>query len=849
MKLTLDGSRDEERTRKNSQTPLWPRFGHLARTLFGVDADAIDACLLETCETNCRIGEVLRNRGLLDRGQTKAVIQAQARWTVAAAGAMTSEFEFPLGTSLSLCMPAYNEAANIEDVLDGACAILPELVEDFEIIVVNDGSRDGTGEILARYMADEPRLRVITHQENRGYGAALTSAMRASAGDLICIIDSDSQFNLLNLPGMLSRLTDSDMVIGYRKKRADPRLRLLNAWAWNRLMRVLLGVSVRDLDCAFKLYRRETVQELSLTSRGACISAEILVQCVRKRLRIAQVPVEHYPRSHGQPTGAAMRVIARAFKELPRLMRYRWSRSGGAIDADSSPAQCGPDGEGVRVSVDGRFQMREAHHVISRNGDGRYRQSGLLHDAVRPGLRRDGAGKDESPDLTMTVCLLAACPFPANHGTPGSIREIAEALSERGHEVHVVTYPFGQEIPIRGVKLHRIGARHTTHAIVVGPTVQKPLYDLQMIFKTLEVIRRYQPAVLHAHGYEAALAAWACRVLTGVPVVYSAHNTMTDELPTYNFIRPRWLARLLAKVLDRTVPRLADRIVPHSDNLLEFLRQRDLLDRAEPVIKFGINLDDVARGDGAVVRARYGLGTDPVVLYTGVMNPFQRLDLLLKAMAIVVKKEPSAKLFVVRTLPGEEFLADFHRQAEELGLRGHLVVTQHQPLRAVQELHSACDMAVAPRIQEPGFPIKILNAMAAGKACVMFASSGRGLRHKEDAYLVAPDTHEALAEGLLELIADKSLRERLARQGQAYVRSNHDRRLIASQLSDAFQRTVLLSGKPKRVDLVPVPRSGSPNAAPYIVTSETKNDGVIQQHVAPERAVESLVQTDDKNQD
>jgi 1,2-diacylglycerol 3-alpha-glucosyltransferase len=839
---TLTRSQHQTRSNQNNSTPLWPRFGHLARTLFGVSIDAIDSCILEKSETNCRIGEVLRSRGLLDRTQTRAILQAQARWKVAVAGAATSGIELPLETTLSLCMPAYNEATNIEDVLDGACAILPEFVEDFEIIVVNDGSRDKTGEILARYMTDEPRLRVVTHPENRGYGAALTSAMRAASGDLVCIIDSDSQFNLLNLPALLSRLRDSDMVIGYRRKRADSRSRLLNAWAWNWLMRVLLGVSVRDLDCAFKLYRRETVQELSLTSRGACISAEILVQCVRKRLTIAQVPVEHYPRSHGQPTGAALKVIARAFKELPHLMRYRWARSDRAPAGSPSAFQSHREPEGL----DGRAQSSESLGRLSRNGNGRYRKVEPLEDLVPNGMSTSDAAKEELPELTMTVCMLAACPFPANHGTPGSIREIAEALAERGHEVHVVTYPFGQEIPVQGVKLHRISADVTNPAIVVGPTRKKPLYDLKMIFKTLEVIRRYQPAVLHAHGYEAALAACACRALTGVPVVYSAHNTMADELPTYNFIRPQWLARLVANALDRVVPRLADRIVPHSDNLLEFLRQRDLLERSEPVIRFGINMENVAQGDGALVRARYGLGMDPVVLYTGVMNPFQRLDLLLKAMAIVIRTEPSAKLFVVRTLPGEEFLADFHRQAEALGLRGHLVVTQHQPLRAVQELHSACDVAVAPRTQEPGFPIKILNAMAAGKACVMYASSARGLRHKEDAYLVAPDTAEALAEGLLELIADSRLRERLARQGREYVLKNHDRRKIAAQLSDVFLRTVLSGEELQSVGLVRVPPPESHSPAPYLIALETGNDNAVQTKVVPKTALQSAVQEVDQ---
>jgi hypothetical protein len=133
------------------------------------------------------------------------------------------------------------------------------------------------------------------------------------------------------------------------------------------------------------------------------------------------------------------------------------------------------------------------------------------------------------------------------------------------------------------------------------------------------------------------------------------------------------------------------------------------------------------------------------------------------------------------------------------------VITQPQPLRAVQELLSACDLAVAPRTREPGFPIKVLNAMAASKACVMYASSSRDLRHKQDAYLVTPDTAEALAEGMLEVLTDRELRERLARNGRAYVEANHDRRLIAARMSEVYLRMVLGGEAPKSVRPTRVP--------------------------------------------
>src|SRR3954447_3535670 len=115
--------------------------------------------------------------------------------------------------------------------------------------------------------------------------------------------------------------------------------------------------------------------------------------------------------------------------------------------------------------------------------------------------------RSETPEPHLKVCVLAACPFPANHGTPGSIRELAEATAERGHDVHVVTYHIGEDLPVRGVQLHRIPDLTGERNVIVGPTKLRPLYDLQMVFKTIQVMRRYKLDLIHAHGYESALVA------------------------------------------------------------------------------------------------------------------------------------------------------------------------------------------------------------------------------------------------------------------------------------------------------------------------------------------------------
>ena len=299
-----------------------PPFGQFVRQVAPITSQELAAALAQQKEHGGRIGEILCERGLLARRQIADVLGLQAKWVVALTQAEMAPSELPYPTFLSLCMPAFNEEANIESSLEAACAILPEFVERFEVVVVDDGSKDDTAEMVANFAQRDSRVRLVQHAENRGYGAAVTSAMRAARGDLIIFTDSDGQFSLLDLPQLLMHLNENDLVIGYRFRRADVGMRRFNAWLWNQLVRLILGVNVRDLDCAFKLFRREIVSGLELTSTGACINAEIMVQCLQAKLRMREIAVMHYPRHFGQPTGAALKVIVRAFRELPKLRRY-----------------------------------------------------------------------------------------------------------------------------------------------------------------------------------------------------------------------------------------------------------------------------------------------------------------------------------------------------------------------------------------------------------------------------------------------------------------------------------------------------------------------------------------------
>jgi Glycosyl transferase family 2 len=300
-----------------------PPFGYFARQIALLRQAELAECLERQRLTGERLGRLLWERGLLTREQIQEILRQQSKWVATAVQGDMGPGAFPRKEFLSLCMPAFNEEGSIADTLDAALAILPELMSRFEIIVVNDGSRDRTADIVRLYTRQDDRVRLVQHETNRGYGAAVSTGLRAAAGDLVAFTDSDGQFSLLDLPQLLLHIEDKDVAIGYRYLRADNGLRRFNAWAWNRLVGLLLGIHVRDLDCAFKLFRREVVERLCLTATGACISAEIMVQCTRGGLRIGEVPVTHYPRYQGVPSGAAIKVIWRAFRELPSLWRYR----------------------------------------------------------------------------------------------------------------------------------------------------------------------------------------------------------------------------------------------------------------------------------------------------------------------------------------------------------------------------------------------------------------------------------------------------------------------------------------------------------------------------------------------
>ena len=224
---------------------------------------------------------------------------------------------------LSVFFPAHDEAENLARTVTSAVAELDRLgLHDLEVVLVDDGSTDGTGDIAESLTADDPRIRVVHHPVNRGYGAALKSGFSAARREWIFYTDSDGQFDLADIGLLLPYAGEFDAIIGYRIHRSDHLIRKLNQALWSRLVRRALGIDIRDVDCAFKLLRRASLERIEpLTSEGAVISAELLVKLQRSGARLKQVGISHHPRLAGKPSGGDPRVIARAFRELFRLRR------------------------------------------------------------------------------------------------------------------------------------------------------------------------------------------------------------------------------------------------------------------------------------------------------------------------------------------------------------------------------------------------------------------------------------------------------------------------------------------------------------------------------------------------
>jgi glycosyltransferase involved in cell wall biosynthesis len=222
-------------------------------------------------------------------------------------------------SGLSAFVPARDEEPNLVPLTEALLPVLCRVAERWELIIVNDGSRDRTGAVAEELARLHPGIRVVHHRVSRGYGAAIRAGLTAARYDHVFFTDGDQQFDPRQLRALVPALARADVVVGYRRVRADPLSRRISGMAWNALVRRLFHLPVRDVNCAFKLLRRDALAGVELEADGAMVSTELIAKLIARGRRVVEVPVEHRPRLAGRSSGGRPRVIARAFVELSRL--------------------------------------------------------------------------------------------------------------------------------------------------------------------------------------------------------------------------------------------------------------------------------------------------------------------------------------------------------------------------------------------------------------------------------------------------------------------------------------------------------------------------------------------------
>jgi glycosyltransferase involved in cell wall biosynthesis len=222
---------------------------------------------------------------------------------------------------ISLFLPAFNEEQNIKKTVVDAVKVLNKVAEKWEIIIINDGSKDRTLEISRDLEGKDKRIRVINHEVNKGYGEALKTGLYASKYKWITTIDSDGQFDFSEILKLYNKSESADVIWGYRLNRRDSLMRKINGFAWTMLSNFLFGFNVHDVDCGFKLIKKDVLDKIGKlqSTRGGMISPEILARVKKADFKIAQVSVHHYPRKVGKQTGADLKVIIQSFVDLFKL--------------------------------------------------------------------------------------------------------------------------------------------------------------------------------------------------------------------------------------------------------------------------------------------------------------------------------------------------------------------------------------------------------------------------------------------------------------------------------------------------------------------------------------------------
>ena len=397
---------------------------------------------------------------------------------------------------------------------------------------------------------------------------------------------------------------------------------------------------------------------------------------------------------------------------------------------------------------------------------------------------------------SYSVAVIAACPFPVNYGSPGAIRELSATLSEMGHDVHLVTYPDGEDLTVGRARLHRVSWKDRKTTYSAGPSRQKLLLDFLMLGKLWETVRREKIDIIHAHNYEGALIGLFGKLVTGKPMVYQSVCLMSDELASYRFIRPKFVAKWIGAALDWFVPIFPDHIIAVTQELYDYLAKHGVPKRRLTMIPSGITPAMFDHANPNRFREKYDVGSRPIVMYTGITNAFQRIDYLLRAFSVVLKEEPLAMLMIVNPLEEQPDMPELQALARELKITESVIFAGPHTLAELPDYLAMATVTVAPRPECPGHPIKLLNYMVSGKPIVCFAGGAKGLAHLQDALIVADHDWQAMGDAILKFLHDPELAKRLGEKARENAINNYDWRTISKRVVAVYDS--ILNRAPRR---------------------------------------------------
>jgi glycosyltransferase involved in cell wall biosynthesis len=389
------------------------------------------------------------------------------------------------------------------------------------------------------------------------------------------------------------------------------------------------------------------------------------------------------------------------------------------------------------------------------------------------------------PARRLSIAMVAPCPFPLAQGTQVFIGDLARALHRRGHRIHLVTYHYGQpgtDPGLNGVGLHRSFPLPLKSKLTSGPSVEKPLYDLLLTARLDQVVRDRRADLIHAHNYEGLLAGLMIGRLRHVPVIFHSHNSMVDELPGYSRSPlGRRMFRWLGDFLDGRFPRRAQACIAVTPETARYIRRRGMdsdLIRAIPPAVDEDRLPAPARPKPAAGR--------PVALYAGNLDRYQNLAFLADSFDRVLERRPDARLKIVTHAPA----AEVARAARRWPPRREIEIIRTDTFEALWEQLRHCRVALCPRVSPYGFPIKLLNYLAAGKPVVVCRSSAWGIEHLDNGWVVEDDDRQGFAEAILTLLEDKALRRRLSENARRTVRETFSWEVLIPRYEEVYREVL-----------------------------------------------------------